>query len=270
MSNNKILFTDLDGTLLNDDHRITTENKQTIQKALKHGHKVAIATGRPLSSGIILAKELDLTMPGCYTIAYNGGFIYDNAKEETIYESRIPLDYVLHIFEEAKNYGIHCQTYSDQELIGVEHSKELKRYFNSTNIPYQVVDDLRSALSKDPGKVIVISYDPIKLKGFEDIIAPWAKGKVDYIYSNAHFLEFVNPGVSKGSAIKKLCQMLDIPMEHTISAGDAPNDISMLTTTHVAAVMANATKEMKQYGTYITTNDNNHSGVAEVIKKFML
>ena len=59
-------------------------------------------------------------------------------------------------------------------------------------------------------------------------------------------------------------------MEHTIAVGDAENDITMIRTAAVGAVMKNAADEIKQYGNYITEKDNNEGGVAEVINKFML
>lgn len=44
----------------------------------------------------------------------------------------------------------------------------------------------------------------------------------------------------------------------------------MIDTAAIGAVMANADDDIKAHGTYITKNDNNHDGVAEIIRKFML
>ena len=55
-----------------------------------------------------------------------------------------------------------------------------------------------------------------------------------------------------------------------IAVGDAENDITMLETAGIGAVMKNADDNMKKYGNYITEHDNNEGGVAEVIQKFML
>lgn len=77
-------------------------------------------------------------------------------------------------------------------------------------------------------------------------------------------------GINKGNSIKWMSEYLNIPMEHTIAVGDAENDITMLETAAVGAVMKNANAQMKQYGNYITEKTNNEGGVAEVIQKFML
>lgn len=66
--NRKILFTDLDGTLLNDKKEITPENQAAIDDALEKSHVVVISTGRPLASARIQAERLGLVKQGCYAI----------------------------------------------------------------------------------------------------------------------------------------------------------------------------------------------------------
>ena len=89
-------------------------------------------------------------------------------------------------------------------------------------------------------------------------------------FSDKLYLELVTAGVSKGAAVETLCQLLSIPIANSIAVGDAENDISMIQAAHTGAVMANASDRIKQFGNYITEADNNHSGVAEVIRKFLL
>jgi Cof subfamily protein (haloacid dehalogenase superfamily) len=268
--NTKILFTDLDGTLLNDAKSITSGNRFAIEKALKRGHKIVITTGRPLSSAIIISKELGLTMEGCYIISYNGGIIYDSYLETPVYESRLSNSHVRHLFDEAYKRNLHCQTYSETEIISEHEHPGLFYYRDNTNIPAKVVPNFEKELTSSPHKVVVVSVeDPEALQDFQREMSSWTDGQLDSIFSTPQLLEYMNPGVSKGSAVLKLAEILNVPIENTISAGDAPNDISMLQVTKVAAVMANADDNMKSYGTYITKNDNNHDGVAEIIETFM-
>ena len=63
---------------------------------------------------------------------------------------------------------------------------------------------------------------------------------------------------------------LGIPIENSVAAGDAQNDVEMLKAAHVGAVMCNAFPGIAEYGNYVTEHDNNHDGVAEVIHKFIL
>ena len=83
-SEKKALFLDLDGTLLNDKKEITPGNYHAIRQALGEGHKIIIATGRPLASAIKQAERLGLTEKGCYVISFNGGVIFDMGNQEVI------------------------------------------------------------------------------------------------------------------------------------------------------------------------------------------
>ena len=56
----KIIFVDLDGTLLRDDKTISDVNRQALQEALEVGHYIVFATGRAVSSGRNIAKKLFL------------------------------------------------------------------------------------------------------------------------------------------------------------------------------------------------------------------
>ena len=267
----KILFTDLDGTLLNDQKQISAGNLAAIHMALEHGHKIVISTGRALASAKKQAETLGLIMPGCYIIAFNGACIYDIHEKKVIFSETIPLDYVYHLFEEAHKLNIHIQTYDDTQVLTESENDDLFRYCHNTGMEYKVISSVRSELIFPPYKVLVIDYQHHEpLVQFQEQIRTWAEGKIDFYFSCNELLEIVAPDISKGNAIIRLCEQLQIPLEATISAGDADNDISMLQTTHTSVVMKNADPHMHAYATYITEQDNNHDGVAEAIYKFML
>lgn len=73
----KLLFTDLDGTLLNRDKRISAEDLEAISRASRQGNITVISTGRSLSSARPYIEELASVQNRCYAITYNGGLIYD-------------------------------------------------------------------------------------------------------------------------------------------------------------------------------------------------
>ena len=85
----KILFVDLDGTLLDDNKDITPGNLEAIQKAADQGHAVVITTGRPLYSTIFQLEKLHMDKPGCYAITSNGALIYDAYTRETIFQTGV-------------------------------------------------------------------------------------------------------------------------------------------------------------------------------------
>ena len=242
--NSKIFFTDLDGTLLNDRKEITPGNRAAISEALSAGHKIVIATGRPLASARIQAERLGLTGEGCYAITYNGGLIYDSFHRNVLLGTPVPKELLAPIFTRSHAMGIHIHTYSSTHILSEYETPELREYAATTLLPWTIVPSIEEVRDFIPYKMLAFSCDVL--------------------------LEIVPAGVSKGFAVKWMCDYLGIPLANSVAAGDAQNDIPMLEAAHIGAVMANALPEIAAHGNYVTTADNNHDGVAEIIRKFIL
>lgn len=267
----KILFLDLDGTLLNDKKEITPGNAAAIHAALAKGHKVVLASGRAAVSVEEQAKKIGLTKDGCYAITYNGACIYDLFRKENVYAELLSLTAARRILEAAEKFEIYAHTYLGKKILTAHNTKELIAYSGSTLMEYLLVEDVCAHLPRGPEKILVIDYDDhARLLAFQKLIMKQVKGQADSFFSCPYYLEFVAPGVSKGSAVKKLCRLLGIPIENSIAAGDAENDISMIEAARIGAVMKNAGQAMRAFGNYVTENDNNHDAAAELIYKFML
>ena len=271
MNETKILFTDLDGTLLNSERQISYDkSRQAIQK-LEINHKVVIATGRPLPSAVQLIEDLGLTYEGCYAITYNGGLIYDTFQKKAIFKTTLPLEYVHYIFDKAKENKIHCHTYSDDAVISEKLTNELEQYCSRIIVPYQLVENIHTNLVNEPVKVIMIDFsENNRLAKIKEELNDWCIGKVNSSFSNPFFLEFGSLKATKGNAVNYLCNYLNIPIENSIAVGDEENDISMIQAAGIGVAMANAAKGIKEYADYITVHNNNNHGIAEVINKFLL
>ncbi len=272
--NTKMIFLDMDGTLLDDNKNLPKENREAIEKALGMGHKVLICTGRPLSSAIKLLPVFGLDKPGCYAITFNGGLIYDAGAKKSIFKITLPLEQVKYVFEKAYEFGrIQVQTYTEQGFICEYDTKESRDYERITKTDRKVVKDIFEELDGvEPCKILTMAYDYERahIEAFRESMLEYCEGIMDVCFSNNEYLEFMPAGINKGNSIKWMCHYLNIPLEHTIAVGDAENDITMLQTAGIGAVMQNASDKIKQYGNYITIKNNNEGGVAEVIKKFML
>ena len=83
MMKTKILFSDLDDTLLDYDKNVSAEDLDSINEMIKAGHRFVLATGRPVYSAKVVAKRLDLYRDGIFLVTSNGGAIYDCGKEVT-------------------------------------------------------------------------------------------------------------------------------------------------------------------------------------------
>lgn len=268
---NKILFTDLDGTLLDSNKNVSQGNLHAIDKMIKQGHKFVISTGRPIQSAIQISGRYGWTGEGYYIASYNGGLIYDCGEDKTLVRYPVKLEYVRHILDEAHKAGIHAHTYDDVNVVSERDTPELRAYCKGIMVPPVVVDDVISYLKDEPIKVIAISREShAVLDGFRDRLTPFCNGKLTTVFSNPMLLEFENPLATKGQAVSFMCDHFNIPIADSVAAGDEENDLSMIEAAGVGVAMANATDQVKATADYITKRDNDHDGINEIIYKFIL
>ena len=268
--NRKILFSDIDGTLLCDDKTLPDDLREVLHEISAKGHPIVLSTGRYLPSALRQFKQLGIPSQGCYLISCNGAQIYDIGADRMVRETRIDRENVLMCFDAAEKFGIHIQTYNRTHVISRKDTPDLQLYCKIQKIPSLVTDDIYSVLENDPPKLLVIDEDHDRVVAFHDLLKELSAGKVDCFFSNPWYLEIVSPGINKGWAVKWLCDHLLIPLEHSVAAGDAENDISMIKAAGHGIAMLNATQDVKDSADLITEKDNNHSGLVSPLKKLFL
>jgi len=210
---------------------------------------------------------------GCYAITFNGGLVYDIYNEKILMKQTVPIPYIRHIFKVASEHDIYMQTYNDDDILCQEDTKEGRDYTGRCLIERKIVPDVFEVLgNQEPYKALAIArgYDRKKLECFREELSDWAKDKVNMFFSCYELLEFVPEGITKGEGIRFLADYLNIPIKNTIAVGDAENDIPMIKYAGLGVAMENADNAVKQAADYVTKYNNNNSGIAEVIEKFML
>lgn len=269
----QILFADLDGTLLDSNKEITPGNRRAIGEALAKGRRIVVASGRPLASSLDQARRLGVAEPGCYVIAYNGAEIYDCAAGKSVFRRPLELEDLYAVYDEAERRGLYIQTY-DREQVVIEERCEravAKWYVDRLEMGFRVIEDVRRDLFEAPVKALLIDQEESGvLDGMREWIEEHLAGRVDAFHSSAFFLEVVAAGMNKGAAVENLCRMLDIPLAEAVAAGDEANDIPMLRAAGIGAAMCNGTPEAKAAADYVTGRDNDHDGVEEIIRRFLL
>lgn len=267
----RMLFMDLDGTLLDDRKEITPGNRQALEKALSRGHGVIITTGRPLKSAMDQARKLGLDKPGCFLIAYNGAMIYDWEKGQQLFARTLDIPTVLEIFDYVNSRGFHLQTYDTWQVLVEKRCDNaiIRDYCDRIIMDFRVIGDVHCDLREEPVKVLIIEpRDRAGIVQLQREIEQRLAGKVDTFFSNPAYLEVVPAGMNKGEAVKMLCRLMDVPIENAVAVGDAANDLSMIEAAGTGVAMANGTEEVKAVANYVTTCDNNHDGIAEVVDRF--
>ena len=205
------------------------------------------------------------------TCSSAAAIVYDTFREKELLRRPIPLDLVVEAFDLARDFGIFIQTYTDTSVIAETDCESLQKYVSIQNLPVEICENIRTANIAPPPKLLCLDYaHPEKITQFREFFQERMAGRLDCFQSNAWLLEIVFPGVNKGSSLRFIAEQNNIPIDHTISAGDAENDLPMIIEAGIGCAMKNADEALKAKADYVTEHDNNHAGVAEILYRFCL
>lgn len=268
-SRSNLLFTDMDGTLLNDSSQISPAMKEALDRMALLGHRLILTSGRPLPSILEVCSEMGLQYPGMIIISGNGGLIYDCDTGRPVLEQRLEMGDVRSIIEEADKMGLHIHGYTDSEIVCRCVNEEIRYYTRRIHMPVLVTEHIADALPRPPYKLQAIHLtDKKPLEAFRDRILTQFGDRVTPVFSNDQYLEILPAAVSKGNALQYVCSILPAMLSHTYAAGDAENDLSLLTAAHISIAMKNASDAVKQNACIVTSRDNNHDGLLEILDRY--
>lgn len=266
----KLLFLDLDGTLLNDEKEINKGDMDAIEEMLSLGHKVIINSGRPLYSIMGLCEKFGFIRDGFYIAAFNGGQIVDLSTNEMLRCDSVDEETARVLFDKAYEMGLHVHTYIADHVVSEKDTEELAFYTSRIHMPPMVVDDFRTVTKGVVPKVILISFEgKEKLQKYRDEMEEFARNRLYCTFSDSRLLEYADPKTNKGEAIKFMCELLGVDICDTVAAGDEENDLPMIKTAGVGVCMKNGVESLKEAADYITENTNNECGISEIIHKFI-
>ena len=262
-----LLSFDMDGTLLDDTKIITPATRIALEDALKRGYAFTISTGRPLTSILRLTDSLDLRKYNPLISAFNGGCIYDLNKGKIIYSEILSPDVASGIRKIVRKYGLHFHTYTEREVISERDTEEVRFYSNYVKMEYRVCEDV---LKEEPApyKLIIMHLTDRNIleKVKEEILSRY-ENSVQSIFSNNMFLEIIPKTSGKDVALRKMCELLNIPFEHSYAFADQDNDITMLRAAAHGVALVNGSRGAKKAADYITFKDNNHDGLVPFLEE---
>ena len=266
-----VVFTDLDGTMLNNDSIVTDYTRNVIRELLRTGHKLVLSSGRPLPSVLEVKEKAGLDFPNMYVIAFNGCIIYDCDKREMIRTVRVPRRILKEVWDLAKERELHIQTYTDDKIVVPRMDKEIAYYTRLIHMSTELSDDPASTLYDEPYKMLAISLDDRKkIEAFRDEVIDKYGDELAVFFSNNWYLEMFKKESGKGSAVKWLCEYLDIPIEDSYAFGDEMNDESMLIAAGHGVAMKNSNPGLFDAADDISEYDNHEDGFARYIEKHIL
>lgn len=266
----KLLFTDLDGTLLNNESLVSADTKAFLDEFLAAGNKLILSSGRPTDSVLEVKEHAGLHQSGILLSCYNGAQIYDCDSRRTIMAKRLPLSYVSYLQKQAEKQHLHIQTYQENAVVSPADDEEIRFYRTKIHVPLVVSPVLTDALTDGPYKMLAADlYDHNRLETFRLAISDWAQGKIQTIYSNDRYLELFRQDAGKGNALRFVCGHFGVALSDAYAAGDAENDISMLQAAGTGIAMCNAPDQVKQAADIVTQYDNDKDGLAETMRSLL-
>lgn len=256
---------DLDDTLLDKNLNISEENFSAIQKAIKVGVKVLLASGRMVQSMRPYAQKLQLNVP---LIAYNGAIIQEAVSGKILYHAPVPKAEALRIIPIFQEEGVHLNAYVNDELYMDQLTPWGEKYAaNAGVIPYPV-GDLAAFLEKSPDlphKLLGVG-EPNKIDQIQALLRQGFGESLQFIKSKPTYLEILAPEVSKGLALQELARGWGIDRDEVMAIGDAPNDLSMVAWAGAGVAIGNACEMVKEKAVLVVA-DHNRNGVTEAINK---
>ena len=257
-----ILFcTDLDGTIFKNDKTISCENIEAIEYFKKEGGYFTFITGR---LPYYVSSALDKINPNAPYGCINGGGLYDHINKKYLWTSTMP-DEVMELVKCIdKNFeGVGIQICAFEKTYFSKENEATKRFRKITKVENNVCHYIDV---KDPiAKVMFCSTDNEEILKIKATLEnhPLAC-KFDFIRSERTLFEVLPKGISKGTAITKLCEKLNIDVNKTIAIGDYNNDISMFEAAKIGIAVSNACPEALAAADYVTVS-NEESAIAQVI-----
>lgn len=263
--NYKVIFTDIDGTLLNSDHRISERTVEALRKWMESGRELVLASSRGVSGIEPIIRRYDL---GCAMIALGGSVIKDK-DGSIIYEKGMDLDTVKRVLElsDREHLPVSWSVYSASKWIA--NSMNDPKVINEAAIveASPTGDDLSEFSQGEKIGKILFFCEP----GHIDTVEKKLKNSFPElsIAKSSDILLEVNPkGITKAGAVKEYCRLKDIALENTIAFGDNYNDLQMLETVGRPIIMGNAPADIRDRFDLITL-DNDHDGIAEALFSYV-
>lgn len=258
----RLLAFDLDGTLTNSDKIVTPRTKAAIYKAREEGSIIALASGRPVYGIVPVAKELGLFELGGYILAYNGGCVIDCKTNETIYEKKVPSEYIKDICRFATDNDYAILTYEGDCIIT---NKPDNRYVaieaKINRLPVKEICDMAEHITFPVNKFL-ITEDPDTVNHLIPVLREMFP-KLNIFTSAPYFLEIVPPDIDKSDTLAFLLDYNGLSPESLAAFGDGGNDINMLKRAGLGIAMSNADEQCKCASDYITaSNDEDGCGIA--------
>ena len=283
----KLIASDMDGTLLNHNHKIPKENVKLINFAKNQGIEFVVATGRAYYEALPALNEENIN---CDVISFNGGIVYDKNGNIISITPMLPKD-LYYTIEILKSFDISYQLYTKNTIYTKSIETDINAYIDliRSNGYDPDVEHLRAEAQQKldvgyitevenielylnekenpPIKIIAISNDISKLENAAKLLSE--NTSISVTSSGANNIEIMHKNATKGEALKEIAKIYGINLENAVAIGDNLNDQAMLDIVGYSVAMKNGNTILKEQAKYVTEKTNSEGGVADTIFKLI-
>lgn len=265
----KLVICDIDGTLVDDDRKVSEHTINVIKTLQEHGVLFGLASGRPVRDLQPLKEKWGLEKDFDVYIGMNGSELYDSVKDEFNNYHLMKKEWLKEVVELLEPFHLNPFIYYEDVLLTSKADEETMASAKRGDKLMVVADDISALWAQENAKILFrISED----------LMPEVEA-----YANAHpseyyacfktqstMLEFADRRVAKGYALKEYCEANGLKPENVIAFGDMNNDDSMLIYSGLGVCLLNGGEATKAIADDITEYTNNEDGFARYMQKHFL
>ena len=265
----KVLFFDIDGTLLNSELKIPEGVKRELKRLKEAGHYLFVASGRPLDELQRYAKIWGLSFEFDFVIGMNGSELWDNIHQKEYSYFKLKKEWIKEIIEFMRPFKSNYFIYY--------HDKLLAKGIDDMMIKSAHTSDKEIVVAKSDADFYQEENAKIMFRVTEDImpeIEAYVEAHPNENYNGfktqTTLMEFADKRINKSYALKKICEMNDFELENVAAFGDTTNDNEMLEVSGLGVCMINGSDDTKAVADDITLKSNTEDGVGDYLRTHFL
>lgn len=264
-----LIASDVDGTLLDDDEKVSARTRAVVTAAVESGAEFMIATGRPPRW---VQPVVDALGFAPMAVCANGAVLYDPANDRIVSARTLTTDVLAELAEIAtraipgaglavERVGNSAHDAATPQFVsspGYEHA-----WLNPDNTEVSF-EDLLSA----PAVKLLVRKAGARSSDMAAALADHIGHVADITYStNNGLIEVMPVGISKATGVAEVAEPLGISADDIVTFGDMPNDVPMLQWAGLGVAMGHGHPAALAAADEVTST-NNDDGVARVLERW--
>ena len=253
-----IVFMDIDGTLLDSQHRVMPQTKARVQELHRRGIPIVLCSARPPEGVNRVAGQIGLYGARA---CYNGGLIYDaysTILRDVGIDIHKAMDFRRFVAERFPELVVSAYLYNIWMTEDPRHPLIRKEAEISGCAPLMgELEQVAGAVSH-VHKLLCIG-DPAQIRTLQRLVRQYFP-QLTALRSKANYLEILPPQSTKGSAAQVLLQHYGLSADQAVAFGDSDVDADLLQYCGLGVAMGNAPRQVKEAADYVTAS-NDEEGI---------